>query len=108
MNALAIFGFPGGMEWIVVGVVALLIFGRRLPDVARSVGKSIVEFKKGLREVKDEMDVPPRIEPPRERRLESNVTGNEADPAGAAEASNSDRAAADTPSSAEAPAESDG
>jgi sec-independent protein translocase protein TatA len=53
---LAIFGLPGGMEWIIIGLAALLLFGRRLPDVARSMGKSIVEFKKGLRDIKDEVD----------------------------------------------------
>jgi sec-independent protein translocase protein TatA len=63
-SALAIFGLPGGMEWIIIGVVALLIFGRRLPDVARSVGKSIVEFKKGLKDVKNEIDVQSQVEPP--------------------------------------------
>ena len=63
---LAIFGMPGGWELIVVGLVALLIFGRRLPDVARSVGKSIVEFKKGLKDVKNEIDVQ-TAEPPPER-----------------------------------------
>ena len=47
---------PGGMEWAVILVVALLIFGRRLPDVARSVGKSIVEFKKGIKDVKDDVE----------------------------------------------------
>lgn len=60
-SLLAIFGLPGGAEWIVIGVIALLIFGRRLPDVARSVGKSIVEFKKGLRDVKDEVDTQARL-----------------------------------------------
>ena len=54
---LAVFGLPGGMEWIFIGVVSLLVFGRRLPDVARSVGKSIVEFKRGLRDAKSEMDL---------------------------------------------------
>ncbi len=47
------FGFPGTTELIIIAVIGLLIFGRRLPDVARSVGKSVVEFKKGLRDVKD-------------------------------------------------------
>ena len=51
------FGLPGHMEWIVLLVLGLLIFGRRLPEVARSVGKSIVVFKKGLRDVKGEIDV---------------------------------------------------
>ena len=61
-HMLAIFGLPGGAEWIAIGVVALLIFGRRLPDVARSVGRSIVEFKKGLREVKEDVKDASRLE----------------------------------------------
>ncbi len=61
---LAIFGLPGGAEWIVIGLIALLIFGRRLPDVARSVGKSIVEFKKGLKDVKDDVDEQARLDSP--------------------------------------------
>ena len=36
--------------WVVIGFVALLIFGSRLPHVARNLGKGINEFKKGLNE----------------------------------------------------------
>ena len=36
---LAFWGLPGGGEWIVILVVAVLIFGRRLPDIARAIGK---------------------------------------------------------------------
>jgi sec-independent protein translocase protein TatA len=39
---------------IIVGVVAVLLFGSRLPKVARSVGQSIVEFKRGFMEVEAE------------------------------------------------------
>lgn len=46
----------GPMELVIIGVVGLLIFGNRLPQVGRSLGKGIVEFKKGLKGVEDEID----------------------------------------------------
>jgi sec-independent protein translocase protein TatA len=46
---------PGPLEWAIIGVIALLLFGRRLPEVGRSLGKGIVEFKKGLKDVGDEV-----------------------------------------------------
>jgi sec-independent protein translocase protein TatA len=52
---LGFFSMPGTQEWLVIAVVALLIFGKRLPEVARSLGKGIVEFKKGLADVEDEV-----------------------------------------------------
>lgn len=47
---------PQGYEWLIILVVALLIFGKRLPEIARSVGKSLTEFKKGISEAKDTHD----------------------------------------------------
>jgi sec-independent protein translocase protein TatA len=50
------FGWPGGTEWIVLLVLGLLVFGRRLPDVGRNIGRSIVEFKKGIKGIEDDID----------------------------------------------------
>lgn len=44
------------MEIAIFGVIALLLFGKRLPEVARSLGKGIVEFKKGVRGIEDEVN----------------------------------------------------
>lgn len=40
----------GGMEWMIILVIVLLLFGNRIPGLARSLGKGINEFKAGLRE----------------------------------------------------------
>ena len=48
-------GAPGPFEMMVFGVIALLLFGKRLPEVARSLGKGIVEFKKGVKGIEDEV-----------------------------------------------------
>lgn len=45
---LAFASMPGGLEWVVIGLVALLLFGKRLPGVARSLGQTLTEFKSGL------------------------------------------------------------
>lgn len=51
-------GMPGGMEWgviILVLLIVILLFGaKRLPDLAKSIGLSIKEFKKGIKEADSE------------------------------------------------------
>lgn len=44
----------GPIEFGVIGLIAVMLFGGRLPKVARSVGQSIVEFKRGFMEVEAE------------------------------------------------------
>jgi sec-independent protein translocase protein TatA len=77
--------------------IGILLFGKRLPDVGRSLGKGIVEFKKGLRGLEDEVDThastnrpeTPAIEPPRPPqrvpttapKFEENVTNIQPPPA---------------------------
>lgn len=57
---LGLFGMPGGWEMIVVLVIGLLVFGRRLPEIGRSLGSSIVEFKKGIKGIDEEIETESR------------------------------------------------
>ena len=47
----------GPWEIALIVLVLLLLFGRRLPDIAGSLGKSVANFKKGLREVDVRADI---------------------------------------------------
>ncbi|MCC9607759.1 twin-arginine translocase TatA/TatE family subunit [Blastopirellula sp. JC732] len=52
-----IFGFLGGLgmqEMMIVAVLAVLLFGKNLPSVARSLGRSYADFKKGLSDIQSE------------------------------------------------------
>ena len=63
MNTLAYFGLPGGSEVILILFIILLLFGaKKLPELSRSLGRSLGEFKKGkedlereIREVKNDV-----------------------------------------------------
>jgi sec-independent protein translocase protein TatA len=54
MNLLAI-GF-GPLEMTLIAAVGLLLFGKRLPEVGKGLAGGIMSFKKGLREVENEID----------------------------------------------------
>ena len=53
----------GTSEMIVFGIIAVILFGGRLPSVARSLGKSIVEFKKGMSDLENEVKTSVYSEP---------------------------------------------
>lgn len=59
--------FLSPTHMIVILVIALLVFGHRLPEVGRSLGRGIVEFKKGLKGIDDEVA---NTRPGPDRRLE--------------------------------------
>lgn len=56
MTTLAFLQSMSMMEWIILLALGLLLFGRRLPEVGRSLGKGIVEFKKGLSGIEDDVN----------------------------------------------------
>lgn len=53
----------GHWEIGIVLLVALLLFGKRLPDVARSLGRSIIEFKKGVKGIETDVEKASDAEP---------------------------------------------
>ena len=65
----------GPMEILIVGAVVLLLFGNRLPGVMRSVGRSVVEFKKGVQGIEDDSEGKRRQRPckQRSRRLTAEI-----------------------------------
>lgn len=56
MNSLAFLGALGPWEVIVIAVIALLLFGKRLPEVARSAGQAVVKFKQGLHGMEEDIE----------------------------------------------------
>jgi sec-independent protein translocase protein TatA len=68
----------GTQEMLLLLVLGVLFFGKRLPEVGRSVGKTIMEFRNNLNSVKDEfsstfrdIDFKPAVPPPRRlKRIE--------------------------------------
>lgn len=46
---LGLLNLPGGVELAVIGLLGLLLFGHRLPALARALGQSLTELRRGLR-----------------------------------------------------------
>ena len=59
----AMFGL-GPMEMVALGLLGVVLFGKRLPEVGRFLGKGIVEFKKGLKGLEDEVETTSRSSDP--------------------------------------------
>ena len=49
-------GMPGPMELCIIAGVAVLLFGNKLPKMAHSIGSAIPQFKKGLKDVEDDLN----------------------------------------------------
>jgi sec-independent protein translocase protein TatA len=87
------FGGIGLPELLVIGIIGLVIFGRRLPEVGRSLGRSITQFKKGLSDTED-LDAPsqkPAKKLPRSAKPATPSDTPDADAAGSSNDTDDDR-----------------
>lgn len=63
MNTLLLFGIPGGPELILILVVILLLFGgKKIPELARGIGKGIKEFNNAKASIQQEIDEGMKVE----------------------------------------------
>ena len=57
MQTILAFGMPGGWEWMIIVLVVVLLFGaKKIPELARGLGRGIREFKDATKEIKEEID----------------------------------------------------
>lgn len=53
----------GPLEIVVIGAIAVMLYGKRLPEVGRSVGQSIGELRKQFTTLQREMDISSHLDP---------------------------------------------
>ena len=63
MNSLLLFSAPRGWEILIIVLVILLLFGgKKIPELMNGIGKGISSFKKGLKDIEDEVNSDPSSE----------------------------------------------
>ncbi len=79
MQCLALLNSP--TQWLILVIVCLVIFGaKRLPEIARGLGKSLGEFKKARREFEDELMNTEATSKPAPEPIETNTVDVEVKP----------------------------
>lgn len=75
-------GMPGGMEWILIAFVVLLLFGgKKIPELMKGLGSGIKNFKQAVKEEDNEVEVnkSTEIEKNEEKKDESVATANKSE-----------------------------
>ena len=63
MNSLFASSMPGGWEWIIIILVVLIFFGaKKIPELARGLGRGIREFKDATKEIKKDIEDSSKVE----------------------------------------------
>ncbi|MBL6446916.1 twin-arginine translocase TatA/TatE family subunit [Fulvivirga sp. 29W222] len=63
MKSLFALGMPGGWEWVIIILVVLIFFGaKKIPELARGLGRGIREFKDATKEIKKDIDDSAKLE----------------------------------------------
>lgn len=63
MKSLLALGMPGGWEWVIIILVVLIFFGaKKIPELARGLGRGIREFKDATKEIKKDIDDSAKLE----------------------------------------------
>ncbi len=58
--------FPSGQEWLIILIVGVLLFGRRLPEVGKQVGRLIIQLRQGMQKLREEIDLDAELRDVRE------------------------------------------
>ena len=57
LNSILAIGMPGGWELVIIVLVVILLFGaKKIPELAKGIGKGIREFKDATKDIKSEID----------------------------------------------------
>ena len=63
METIFAIGMPGGWEWVIIVLVVLLLFGaKKIPELARGLGRGIREFKDATKEIKKDIEEGTNVE----------------------------------------------
>ena len=55
--SILLLSMPGGSEWVIILVIALLLFGgKKIPELMKGIGKGVKGFKDGLKDIEDEIN----------------------------------------------------
>ncbi|QDU32868.1 twin arginine translocase protein A [Poriferisphaera corsica] len=80
-NTVVTMGFFGQIGWqeiLILALIGVLLFGRRLPEIGKKMGQGIVEFKKGLAGIEDDIDPASQSQP----RIDNQQSGQQMDMTG--------------------------